>query len=674
MFVHPGRFSMKKTGPAAVLVLVGVLAVRPLSTGSADRPATGSGIGAPAATWKPLGPEGGGIRRLVVNPADKTEIWALTGDSPALLFRSNDGGATWKRIAVAPEVLYDLICLPANSVLYALGDSSVYKSVNHGVSWTTLSLGAKNYGFFGRIALHPTNPNVLFVVGFREQADYRRNMAFFKSVNAGKTWSCQAFEAASLDGYLTALAVSPANPNVLLAAGYFTDSSFTTRNRIYRSLNGGKTWTDKTGPISDLIREIVAHPKDPKRFYLATSYNIWRTSNSGGSWAKNKGYARGYCLSIDPASPALMYAGTDDEAFRTLNGGLDWESSTTGLYGSIHSIAVLPAKVLCGSSAGVFATATGSGRDAWPSWTSSMKGLKAAEMKGIAVAPSSPNILYASVFTYGVFKTQNSGSSWKQLSGFSDGPYISRLAVHPSTSKVVFAMVSAWGPDKFYKSTDGGATWTSVMSDESRDFVLSDAHPDRIFIAGQTTSGSNTVMALHRSLDGGEQWSHVTVSTTADSCGYAVAVDPKNDSVVYLGGVVSGKGAIFKSTDQGTSWTDITGSLTGWVNDIAVDPKTTSRLYAATADGIWKSDNGGTTWTSAYASAAFCLFINPTASNIVYAGGYGGLFVSMNYGGSWADFGQGLTVSTNVIQLDMNRKTRTLYAACYGGSVWKRKI
>lgn len=336
---------------------------------------------------------------------------------------------------------------------------------------------------------------------------------------------------------------------------------------------------------------------------------------------------------------------------------------------------VLPKEIICGSSAAIFSTPSANGLDAWPAWTSSSDGLKAANMKAIAVAPSSPSLIYAAAYTYGIYKSKNSGSTWELLDGPLNGSSISRLAVHPANSGIVYAMSNIWGADEFYRSKDGGKTWTELLSDHSEDFELSKKNPGRIFIAGQRLVGSVYYMGLHRSLDGGAHWTHLTVSSTAGSRGYAVAVDPKNDNVVYLGGDSSGSGTIYKSTNRGTSWTNITGNLTGRVVDIAVDPKDTSRMCAATYSGIWKSENGGASWTSTYSVGAVgCLFIHPTAANIIYASGYYGLLVSKNYGTTWSAFDEGLVPPNGVIQLDINKTTKTLFAATYGSSVWKRKL
>jgi photosystem II stability/assembly factor-like uncharacterized protein len=665
---------MKKTGLLVISAFLVVLALHPLSSGSADRPATGSGIQAPASTWKPLGPEGGEIRRIAVNPQDKTELWVLTDTNPSLIFRSNDSGATWKRVAVGAERYYDLICLPSSSVLLALGDTSVYKSSNRGVAWTSSSLGLKNHGTYGRIAVNPKNPNMIYVAGYREQPNYRGSMALLRSADGGKTWSAVALQASSLNGYLSALAVSPANPNIILAAGYSTSASYVMTYHLYKSVNGGKSWAEKGGSISDLVREIAAHPTNPNRFYAVTDYNIWRTNNGAASWVRNNGSAYGYSLTVDSSDPKVLYAGYDNEVFRSVNGGVDWEWSGNGLYGTIYCLVTLPGKVLCASSASIFSTARATGHDAWPTWTTSDTGLKAATIKAIAIDPTSPSVIYVAAFSHGVFKSTDGGARWTLLSVPYDGATFTRLVADHVKSGIIYAMSNIWGADNVYRSPDGGQTWTKLLSDQCDDIALSKQSSDRIFVAGQTQVGSDSVMALHRTLDGGASWTHIQLSSTAGSQGYAVAVDPANDSIIYIGGLSSGNGVLYKSTDQGANWTDITGTLTNRVVAIAVDPRVAGRVYVATYDGVWKSENGGTTWAKKLGAGFGTLFIHPAAPNIVYAAGYNGIFVSKNYGASWAAFDQGLPSKGIVVQLDINKTAQTLYAATGGASVWKRKL
>ncbi len=631
-----------------------------------------------AASWSSLGPYGGDIRAMAVSSQNPSQIWALSVTNPSLIGKTTDGGATWNIASVSAECFYDLKIHPVTGVLYGLSDTALYKSSNGGTTWTKFKLGTNQHGFWGRLALHPSNPDIVYIGGYYQNASSKNNMAFFKSADGGTTWSVKTFEDASSDGLLNGIAVSRSSPNVIYALGYFTDSQGRFNVRIYKSVNDGVSWIGQSNPEDRLFRDIVVHPTDPNKAYLVTEYHVWRTSNGGNTWTPNNGSAGGYVLALDPSYPDTLYAGYYNTVYRSLNGGADWEQSTSGVYGDVFAITVLTDKVLCGSLAGIFATQSGAGTGltSWPTWTDSSNGLKAATLKCFAVAPSSPNTLYAAVYARGVFISKDSGSTWAMLPYSSASSFFSRLEVHPSHANIVYGLFYVSGEDSLFKTADGGKTWTKLVSAECEDFVLSQKNPGRIFIAGTSSVGSQYYMALHRSTDGGAKWTHIKISSTAGSCGYAIALDPKNDNVVYVGGTSAGGGAaLFKSSDMGKKWTNITGDIQGKIVDIAVDPTTSDRIYVASMGGLFKSENGGSTWKAVRNDSICCLFVHPTSPKIVYAvqNSGKGIFVSKNYGATWSSFNQGLIYKI-VVALGLDKKTDTLYAATYGASVWKRKI
>lgn len=624
---------------------------------------------ASAAGWISLGPCGVDALAVVADPRNPAEVYVLNCAATSQIFRSADRGASWVRASVLNDVVYDLIVHPASGALYALADKVVYKSSDRGKTWTSAALDNRDSGFWGALAGHPTNPNLVYAAGLHRPAEGRSHMAFLKSADGGKTWSMTPLQATSDYGYLNKLSVSPKSPDVILAAGYFCDAAHVMRYRLFKSANGGKTWADKTGPIPGLIRDLAAHPTNPKVFYAVTDANVWRTADAAASWKKNKGYARGYSVAVDPARPGVVYAGSDHEVCRSVNGGVDWETAPAGVYGTVKDFAFPGGRVLCGTSAAVFSCADG----AWPAWTASSNGMKAAAARMVVVAPSSPNILYAAVFDYGLFRSRNSGAAWELLPGPADGYAASRLAVHPTAPAVVYALSRVWGPDRLSVSTDSGTTWKEVLSADAEDCVLGPRNGSQIYVAGQTASGAGLVMGLHASMDGGATWTHTAASSVAGSCAYAVAVDPKNDAVVYLGGESGGNAALFKSSTRGASWSNIAGALAGRVLDIAVDPKNSKRVYVATESGLWTSESGGASWTKAGSDSTAALLVHPSAPNIVFAATSSGLKISRSYGKTWADYSEGL-VDKSLDGLAINATARVLFAATGSVGVWKRKL
>ncbi|MBV8750237.1 MAG: exo-alpha-sialidase, partial [Candidatus Eremiobacteraeota bacterium] len=247
--------------------------------------------------------------------------------------------------------------------------------------------------------------------------------------------------------------------------------------------------------------------------------------------------------------------------------------------------------------------------------------------------PGRPHEFYIGAVNGGVFKTTDGGRTWNPI--FDDQPSASvgAIAVAPSVPDTVY-VGSGEGRqrpdlaigDGIYKSTDGGAHWTHLGLRDGQQIpkiVVDPKDPNRLYVAvlGHPY-GPNAERGVYRSTDGGATFSRV-LSTDENAGAFDVALDPSNPQTLYaslwsarqspwetLGGgsfirTPSGSG-LYKSTDGGSTWNRLEGGLpTGAqrVNRIAVsvsaaDPK---RVYAF-ADapehgGVYRSDDAGATWT-----------------------------------------------------------------------------
>ena len=103
-------------------------------------------------------------------------------------------------------------------------------------------------------------------------------------------------------------------------------------------------------------------------------------------------------------------------------------------------------------------------------------------------------------------------------------------------------------------------------------------------------------MALFDSRDGGRTWTKCRI-TSVGGCGYAVALDARDSRVIYVGGSQQGRAALYRSENGGADWRNITGSISGIVADLALDPRTSGTVYAGTPNGFFRSRNGGQSWT-----------------------------------------------------------------------------
>ena len=245
--------------------------------------------------------------------------------------------------------------------------------------------------------------------------------------------------------------------------------------------------------------------------------------------------------------------------------------------------------------------------------------------RAIAGVPSQPNVFYMAPVNGGVFKSIDYGGTWQPI--FDDQPSASvgAIAVAISNPNVVY-VGSGEGlhrpdlsvGDGIYKSTDAGKTWTHLGLRDGQQIpqlAVDPKNPDRVFaaVAGHPY-GPNEERGVYRSLDGGKTFEKVLYRDENVGAN-DVQIDPSNPQVVYAAlwesregpwenGVFNGDGGgIFKSTDGGKTWRQLTKGLPGNIvqANIAIAPSAPKTLFAAvrtkTISKLYRSEDGGETWS-----------------------------------------------------------------------------
>jgi hypothetical protein len=177
-----------------------------------------------------------------------------------------------------------------------------------------------------------------------------------------------------------------------------------------------------------------------------------------------------------------------------------------------------------------------------------------------------------------------------------------------------------------FKSTDGAANWSAVNTN-----LLTGAGVTYYAIAIDPIT-PNTVYAgsdrggVFKTTNGGGNWSAVNTGLS-DTFIRSLAIDPVSPSTVYAG---TGCEGVFKTTDGGANWSALTGLGTTCQNSITIDPLNPMTVYVATdgEGGIHQSTNGGANWTTfnngLYHHGVKTIAVDPSTSNILYSGSYGG--------------------------------------------------
>jgi photosystem II stability/assembly factor-like uncharacterized protein len=611
---------------------------------------------ATARTWEPLGPYGGNVRALAANPADPNELFAVA--QTGQIFRSADGGGLWTLLAVRGTALYDVAFAPSRpDMVHIVTSGGLLVSTNHGAQWSERPFPAGGSSV-ANIWIDPADPDRV-VVGGSYWTPSSGCAALFKSTDGGLTWTTKTFSCAST-GTCYRIAVDSSDPDVVYAgASFYVLTGGPSYSNFYKTTDGGTTWQIVSGGSAPIA--IAVDPRNPLRVFASggsgAGGGMMRSLDGGQTWTRTSD-ATGQSIVFDPVRPETVYAGFGSTFYRTDDGGESWTRATHVSDGFCTSIIPLAGKLLYGSTSGVSASADGG-----TTWTAADDGMNGRDVPAFGVAPTVPGTVYAvaeyypqSSYTQGlIHKTIDGGSTWTELSiWLSYDPASSRMAVDP------FRADRVWARDReLWRSEDGGATWAGLPArstiDDLGDLAVSDLTSGYIAAAGSGTRypGAVPYMSCETSFDGGDNWTVLPVNLERGS-GSAVAFDPRDGNSIFVGGEVGGRGALFRSRDGGSNWTEIDAGVFGTdpVAVVAVDPEDGGKLYAGTAGGFFATEDGGTTWAKTASFAVSAVAIPRSDPRQVIAAGPSGISWSGDRGRTWASLAADLhSARVNAMQL-----------------------
>ena len=291
-----------------------------------------------------------------------------------------------------------------------------------------------------------------------------------------------------------------------------------------------------------------------------------------------------------------------------------------------------------------------------------------ASIGAIEIAPSDPNVVWVGTgegdprnnasFGDGVYRSTNGGTSWTHV-GLEDTERIKRIAVDPRDPNVAFvcAVGHSWGPNEqrgVFKTTDGGKNWQKVLYKNPdtgcSEIAMSPANPNELY-AGMYTfrrkpyrfdSGSGET-ALYKSTDDGATWTKLTNGLPTEPMDRpGIAISQSNPNVVYLITETKNQGTLFRSDDDGASFKKVSDSTQitfrpFYYDDIRVDPSNPNHVWAL-ASTILVSNDGGRTWNGSSAGMhgdQQAMWIDPKDPKRIISGCDGGFQVSYDGGVNW---------------------------------------
>jgi photosystem II stability/assembly factor-like uncharacterized protein/mono/diheme cytochrome c family protein len=274
---------------------------------------------------------------LAIDAREPRIVWAAGTDGWGVR-RSGDGGRTWRAMTEDPRLLHATTVAvdPSRSdVLYAGSPYGVFRSVDSGVTWEARTNGMSDPRVFA-VAVNPRSPGVLYVGGFGGR--------IYRSTDSGAAWSETKLGA---DVYrVTALAVDAGESSVpALENRPSAVYAGTSGGGIFRSDDGGRTWSALTGLPDPTIYAIALDSRLATTLYVGTPSGVYRSLDRGGHWspAGPEPSIAALCLAVDPEIPGTVVAGTPDGVVATDNGGRSWRR-VAGLAGDrpVVSVALDP--------------------------------------------------------------------------------------------------------------------------------------------------------------------------------------------------------------------------------------------------------------------------------------------------------------------------------------------
>ncbi|MFH1937599.1 MAG: PKD domain-containing protein, partial [Bacteroidota bacterium] len=550
-----------------------------------------------------------GVSAIVVDYSNPSKILIGSGDrdagdAPGLgVFKSLDGGMTWSASStgMGNKTVGKILQHPTTSTIFlAATNSGVYRSTDGGANWT-LSVS----GNFKDLCFKPNDPNIVYGA---------RGADFFRSTDNGTSFT--QITSGLTSGQRGAIAVTAANPNYV----YFVQSNSSSGFKgLYRSTDAGLNFTTRSTSPNILDWScagngsggqgwydlaITANPTNAEVIYVG-GINVWKSTNGGTSWAINSHWYGGcgveevhadcHFLTYSPVNGTL-WACNDGGVYFTTDGGTNWTDRTeTMTIGQIYKLGqsqTVKEKVINGFQDNGTYTYNASG------WVQTGGG----DGMECAVDYTNAAYTYFTIYYGDIFRLYNNGNQLKIAGngtfGINEsGAWITPFILSKSDVKMMFVgFKNVWRCNDV-RSTNN-LTWTKISNglagSNSNNMAVLEQSPANTAILYAARYDSK-LFRTDNCMVSAPTWTDLTSSLPASGTPTDLAAHPTDQNTVYM---TLGNN-VYKSTNNGQSWTSITGNLPNiHMNSIAYNSNAPEGLYVGTDAGVYYKDQNTSGWVA----------------------------------------------------------------------------
>jgi photosystem II stability/assembly factor-like uncharacterized protein len=593
-----GAIAVSVSDPNVIYVGTGESNIRPdQATGMGMYKSTDAGK-----TWAFIGlRETEDIAMIAVDPHDSNRVFvAALGhvyepNRERGIFRSLDGGKTWKQVLYVNEYTSgdDIEMDPSNpNILYATlwqqqqapwengqfggTDGGIFKSTDGGDTWNKLTRGLPAVQQ-ALLRIAPSDPNVLYASVSSGPGAPNGMVGIYRSNDAGASWHKVTSDPRPAEriggGDLPVLAIDPKNPDIV-----YSDTPV-----LWKSVDGGKTWFGFRGaPGGDDYQQTWINPNNPDIMAVNSDQGAIVTVDGGKTWSSwyNQPTAAMYKVGIDDTWPYRVCGGQQDSGSacvseRGNDGELtahDWHPVGIEEYGGAAPDPLHP-NLIYGGKVTVYDRDTGQIADVGPRATPGGD-YRVLRTMPLTFSPIDLHRLYFASNT--VWQTDNGGQNWKQISPdltrkswkvpATVGKYKDSPAAKPTDRGVVYALAPSplnseliWaGTDDglIWVTHDGGQHWSNVTPPQMkpfwRVFSMEASHfdPNEAYAAINTLFLNDMRPHLFRTEDGGKHWTEIDNGIAPDATTNVIRQDPERRGLLFAGTETQ----VWVSFDNGDHW------------------------------------------------------------------------------------------------------------------------
>lgn len=598
-----------------------------------------------AASWDPLtnGLPSAGVGPIVVNSSG---VFASVAESG--VFKSTNGGTNW---TTANNGLWNsavrfLVAHPANaSVLYAgtnsnfSGDAFVTKlnASGSGLLFSTV-LGGNNGESADGIAVD-ANGNVA-IVGSTDSLNFPTVNAVQASAgadnrNAYVTKLNPGVPSIVFSTYLrgngvdNALGVAIDSSSNVYVTGLTNSSDFLTANAFQSTYSGGfngdafvtkltgdgaltySTYLGGNG--TDTGRGIAADASGNAYVTGVTDSANFPTQNPIQPSLGGSSNGDVFVTKLSSNGSALVYSTYLGGSGSDIGQGIAIDSANnayiTGYSDSID-FPLLPGALRTKST--MFKST-----DAAASWSNDNYGLAASTINAMVIDPTQPSIVYVGTAT-GVFKTTNGGRTWTAINNGLTNRFVTAMVMDPSAPDTLYIAITGFQTiTGVYKSTDGGANWirrsNGIFHNDLTSLAIVPSAPNTLYLG--VTPCCSPGSHIYKTTDGADNWA--LIPDAPPVVPFSIVVDPLNNSTIYAGDATFPNGAVYKSTNSGTSWDKLPLVVNSPVRWVALSLHTAGLVYATADQGLFRSTDGGANWTQV-PSRFGKIYFDPVSPSTLY--------------------------------------------------------